>query len=175
MLRFPLCSTCQSAIDTFKAAGFTDMEEYLFDHAADHDGDGEANEFDVDFLEDMADQACPPDQNYDHEYGDNRGHIHPALFLCTLTEHDIIVRRWLETGCRPLSVWATAATWDWADENPDFVPYFQGGGQWHRAFSYSDRYFESGTAMLAHNEELFGYPGNYNNVVAYCKCAGAIT
>ena len=161
-----LCSTCRSAIDNLQAAGFTDIEEFLFDHAADHDNDGETNQFDVDFLVDLADQACPPKQTDDHSH---EHHLHPAFFVCTLNEQDIILRRWLETGCRPLSTWVTAATWQWADQNPDVVPYFQGGGQWHSALTYSDKYFESGQAMLEYNEDLFGYLGNYDVVVGYCK------
>ncbi|KAL3913849.1 MAG: hypothetical protein SGILL_006329 [Bacillariaceae sp.] len=157
-------STCRSAIDNLQAAGFTDIEEYLFDHAADHDGDGDANQFDVDFLEELADQACPPGHTDDHDHED---HLHPALFVCTLTEQDVIVRRWLETGCRALSIWMTAATWNWADQNPATVAYFQGGGQWHHAFTYSDKYFESGEAMLAYNENVYGYLGNYDAVVGY--------
>lgn len=141
----------------------------MFDHAADHDDDGEMNQFDVDFLEGLADQACPPGHNDDHKHGDVHEHAHPALFVCTLTEHDIILRRWLETGCRPLSAWLAAATWGWADENPHLIPYFQGGGQWHHAFSYGDRYFECGKDLLAYNEKVYGYPPNYDTVVGYGK------
>jgi hypothetical protein len=49
------------------------------------------------------------------------------------------------------------------------VPYFQGGGQWHPAFTYNDKYFESGVDLLEYNENLFGYAGNYDQVVAYGK------
>jgi hypothetical protein len=69
---------------------------------------------------------------------------HPALFACTLTEHDTIVRGWVKIGCRPVSTWITASTWRWANTNLDAVPHYQGGGQWHEQFSYLDRYFEKG-------------------------------
>jgi hypothetical protein len=152
------------------------IEEFLFDHADDHNGDGVTNEFDEDFLLDLADQACPPhDHHLDNVEGDHPIYDqdnqtltrHPALFICTLTEHDIMIRRWLETGCRPISTWLTAATWGWADENPNLVPYFQGGGQWHPALTYSDMYFDSGNELLRYNKRLYGYAGNYDQVVGY--------
>jgi hypothetical protein len=157
-------------------AGLTNIEEFLFDHTDDHDGDGVTNEFDEDFLRDLADQACPPNNRYfendegqDHMYDKNNQtlNLHPALFICTLIEHDVMIRRWVETGCRPISTWLTAATWGWADDNPNLVPYFQGGGQWHPAFTYSDMYFDSGTELLQYNERLYGYAGNYDQVVCY--------
>jgi hypothetical protein len=153
-------------VDHLRAAGFTKIEELMFDHAGDHDDDGVTNEFDEDFLRDLADQACKPDHAH-HEHHSDLSPGHPALFVCTLVEHDIMIRRWLETGCRPISTWVTAATWGWADENPDLVPYFQGGGQWHPAFTYNDMYFDSGSALLAYNERLYGYAGNYDQVVDY--------
>jgi hypothetical protein len=154
-------STCRSAIDRLKEAGFTNIKEILYDHAADHDEDGEINEFDQDFLVGLADEACPPDSSSDDR------DFHPALFACTLTEHDTIVRRWVENGCRPVSTWITASTWGWANDNLDEVPYYQGGGQWHEQFSYSDRYFEKGRDLLIHNQAKFGYFGNYDQVVSY--------
>jgi hypothetical protein len=96
------------------SAGFVDIQEFLYDHAADEDGDGETNEFDEDFLMDLADQACAP-----RAIGKKDENFHPALFVCTFTEQDVIIRRWLQTGCRPLSLWLTASTWGWADNNPE--------------------------------------------------------
>ena len=151
-------STCESALNRLQSEGFTDVKAFLYDPAVDQDSDGEVNEFDTDFLEGLADQACPPDQ---------AGVENPALFLCTLTEQDAMIRRWLKTGCRPQSVWVTAATWPWADENPDLRPFFQGGGQWHPNFDYSDPYFDSGQALLDSNQALFGYLGNYDQLVSY--------
>jgi hypothetical protein len=151
-------STCRSAIDRLRQDGFTDLVEIIYDHAADHDNDGHINQFDDDFLISLADQACPPGSDPD---------FHPALFVCTLTEHDTIVKRWIENGCKPISTWVTAATWGWADNNPDVVPYYQGGGQWHAAFDYSDRYFDSGLDVLLHNEKQFMYMGDYDQVVSY--------
>lgn len=153
-------STCRSAIDSLKSAGFTQLTELFFDHSADNDRDGEVNQFDEDFLIGLADLACPPGSGDDDSY-------HPALFVCTLTEHDVILRRWLETGCSPTSIWVTAATWGWATSNRKAVPYFQGGGQWHESFNYADSYFESGQDLLNHNRRVFGYFGNYDQVVSY--------
>ena len=151
-------STCKSAIDRLVQDGFTDLVEILYDHAADHDNDGDINQFDDDFLISLADQACPPGSDPD---------FHPALFVCTLSEHDTIVKRWIQNGCKPVSTWVTAATWGWADNNPDIVPYYQGGGQWHGAFDYSDRYFNRGLDVLLHNEERYKYMGDYNQLVSY--------
>ncbi|KAG7359051.1 hypothetical protein IV203_015640 [Nitzschia inconspicua] len=160
-------STCRSAFVHLKAAGFKNVEEIIFDHSGDHDNDGVANEFDEDFLVGLADQACVPHPTQDHGDDDGLDSHHPALFVCTLTEQDIMIRRWLEIGCRPMSMWATAATWGWADENPDLVPYFQGGGQWHPAFTYNDMYFQSGSELLDYNQRLYGYAGSYDQVVNY--------
>lgn len=153
-------STCRSAIDKLTQAGFTDLVEILYDHAGDDDDDGDLNQFDEDFLKSIADQACPPGS------AENEG-FHPALFACTLTEQDTLISRWVENGCRPVSTWVTAATWGWANENLNLVPYFQGGGQWHEAFTYSDRYFSNGLDVLLHNEQKHGYFGSYDQVVSY--------
>jgi hypothetical protein len=155
-------STCQSAIDKLRKEGFTDLKAILYDHAQDEDGDGEINQFDTDFLQSLADEACPF-----HLSNDPLLDFHPAIFMCTLTEQDIILQRWLETGCRPQSLWLTASTWGWADENPQQRPYFQGGGQWHSNFDYSDAYFGSGQELLEYNRAIFGYLGNYDQVVSY--------
>jgi hypothetical protein len=53
-----------------------------------------------------------------------------------------------------------ASTWGWANANLEVVPYYQGSGQWHEQFSYSDRYFEKGQDLLTHNQAKFGYFGN---------------
>lgn len=55
----------------------------------------------------------------------------------------------------------------WATDNADVIPYFQGGGQWHSNFLYSDKFFESGQAVLDHGLEKFGYSGSYDHVVSY--------
>lgn len=151
-------STCESALSRLQVEGFTDIKAILFDPSQDQDRNGKINEFDVNFLQNLADEACPPD-------GDEIQH--PAIFLCTLTEQDVIIQRWLDTGCRPQSLWVTAATWNWADNNPEIRPYLQGGGQWHVNFDYSDQYYESGKALLDHTEKRFGYRGTYDQVVSY--------
>jgi hypothetical protein len=152
-------STCRSAIDALTEAGFTDITELLFDHTEDHDDDGETNQFDEDFLQGLADQACPP--------GSDPSLHPPALFICTLTEQDILLPRLLENGCRPISTWITAATWGWANDNVNMVPHFQGGGQWHEAMNYGDRYFQAGRDVLLLNERKFGYLGSFDMLVSY--------
>jgi len=153
-------STCQSAVDGLKVSGFENVTHLLFDHAADEDGDGDTNQFDEDFLQGLADDICPPGS------GDVEG-FHPALFMCTLTEQDILLPRLMENGCSPISIWLTAATWTWATDNSAVVPYYQGGGQWHPSFNYADAYFPSGQDLLDYNEEIYGYPGSYDQVVSY--------
>jgi len=151
-------STCESALKRLEDEGFTDIRSLPFDPTLDEDGDGEDNGLDVDYLEMLADLACPQNQSRLEN---------PAIFVCTLTEHDIIIRRLLQTGCRPTSLWVTAATWSWADDNPNLRPFLQGGGQWHPKFDYSDEYFDSGKAFLEENQLRFGYPGSYDQVVSY--------
>ena len=86
-----------------------------------------------------------------------------------MREHEILMERWLETGCRPTSLWMTAATEEaWTDENTNQVPFIQGGAQWHESMKYSDEYFPGGgTDLLVFNEIQFGYYGNYNQIVSY--------
>lgn len=153
-------STCQSAIDNLKDANFKNITELFFDHYEDHDDDGVLNESDEDFLISLADQVCPPGSGEMQDF-------HPALFVCTLKEQDTLLNRWLENGCSPISLWLTAATWGWASNNLEQIPYFLGGGQWHKAFKYSDKYFKSGQALLDYNSNIFGYNGNYDQVVSY--------
>jgi 7 transmembrane sweet-taste receptor of 3 GCPR/Tyrosine-protein kinase ephrin type A/B receptor-like len=154
-------STCESAVRTAREIGFVNITEVIYDPGADHDGDEVVNEKDEEFLLRIADETCPPGS------GQSDDAFNPAIFACFLTEQDIILKRWKENGCRPASLWLTAATWTWADENPTIVPYMQGGGQWHEALQYSDRFFTSGTDVLLYNEERFGYYGSYDTVVAY--------
>merc|ERR1719203_127626 len=153
-------STCQSAINVAKENGFTNVNEILYDHEADHDEDGVKNQFDEDFLFDIADQACQAGS------ADNTG-FHPAIFMCTLTEQDAILTRLRQNVCRPTSIWATPSTWGWADNNANIVPFFTGGGQWHEALKYEDRYFANGNAVLTYNQNQFGYMGTYDQVVSY--------
>ena len=160
-------STCRSAIDKLTEAGFTDITEILYDHAEDHDQDGDTNQFDIDFLESLADQACPAMNGTDADDDESNTQIHPAIFMCTLTEQETILKRLLDNGCRPISTWVTAATWGWANDNPNVVPYFQGGGQWHENMQYTDNYFDSGRDVLLLNERKFGYLGNYDQLVSY--------
>ncbi|CAB9511865.1 Gamma-aminobutyric acid (GABA) B receptor [Seminavis robusta] len=154
-------STCESAVRTAKEFGFTNVTEVIYDPEGDHDNDGVFNQVDEDFLRGIADDTCPPGSG---AHGDA---FNPAIFACFLAEQDVVLRRWQENGCRPISLWLTAATWGWAAINPTVVPHMQGGGQWHEAFLYSDRFFESGKDVLVYNEQKFGYYGSYDTVVAY--------
>lgn len=153
-------STCRSAINTMQRLGFTDLVEIEYDPYEDHDNDGDQNAFDQDFLYAIADEACPPNSEQERD-------IYPGIFMCTIVEQDVLLERWRQNGCRPKSLWATSATWGWASNNPHVVPYLQGGGQWHEAFDYSDRYFSSGKSLLDHNEVVFGYRGSYDHVAGY--------
>lgn len=171
-------STCKSAIAALEEQGFTDVEQIWMDHIADEDGDGTINQFDEEYLLNIADRTCPP-PTLKHEDDDksNRIHeeaFHPALFVCSLTEQDILLRRWLENGCRPVSLWLTASTWNWATDNPELVPFIQGGGQWHESFDYSDKFFSSGVDLIEHNAKEFGYTGTYDQVVSYGECCCAL-
>lgn len=152
-------STCRTGVlDLVESLGFEDVLGIEYDPYADHDDDGDVNEFDIDFLEGIADEVCPP--------GSGIAGFYPAIFACTIVEQEVLIERWKHNGCRPLAMWMTPSTWGWAVDNP-VVPYFQGGGQWHEAFGYSDRYFESGSALLDHNEKEFGYRGTYDIVAGY--------
>ena len=153
-------STCASAVVALKEFGFDNLIETSYDPDGDDDGDGDANAFDEDFLIKLADESCPPGSAEDPDFT-------PALFACVLSEQDILLERWRENGCRLSSIWLTAATWGWANDNPNVVPYMQGGGQWHPAFTYGDRFFQSGVHLLEYNEQQFGYYGTYDSVVSY--------
>mmetsp|Transcript_4208 Transcript_4208/g.6153 ORF Transcript_4208/g.6153 Transcript_4208/m.6153 type:complete len:975 (-) Transcript_4208:117-3041(-) len=151
-------STCRAAIDLAKSSGLTDVVAFEYDPEGDHDQNGVTNDLDEPFLQSLADQACSPGSEEQK----------PALFLCTLIEHDVILERLKQNGCRPISLWATPSTWGWASQNPDVIPYFQGGGQWHKAFQYSDRYFTSGQALLDYyTEKNENADAQYDLVVSY--------
>ncbi|CAB9502425.1 affinity cAMP-specific and IBMX-insensitive 3',5'-cyclic phosphodiesterase [Seminavis robusta] len=149
-------STCQSAIQALQNSGFTNIEALEFHPTKDDNGDGIRNEFDNRTLGQIADNACPRAPDF-----------HPALFVCTLIEHDILLERWRQNQCRPTSIWLTAATWQWAHENPDLRPYMHGGAQWHPALNYSDEYFDSGRDLLEYTYQQFGYNGSYDQLVSY--------
>lgn len=159
-------STCHSAIRALQEFGFQNVETFGYDPDGDEDKDGTTNQFDEGWLRDQADKMCPPQRHSD----DNTAPIissNPAIFACVLTEQDVLLEQWKKNGCRPNSLWMTPATWGWASANPEQVPFFQGGGQWHEAMTYGDRFFDSGTAMLEYNHDKFGYQGSYDTVVRY--------
>jgi len=159
-------STCQSAIAQASMQGF-DVTEIEYDPNAD-DGSGVPNSSNDPFLENLADQLCTSmDRNSTEGVGiaDN---LPPAIFACVLNhEADVILNRIRSNGCRPSLSWFTTATWQWASDNPDAVPYFQGGGQWHKNFKYSDQFFESGQDVLDYGFQEYGYTGSYDHVVSY--------
>ena len=146
-------STCQATVQALQQAGFV-LNELSYNPTGDDSGNGTPNEFDVGFLHGLADQACHHNNT-------------PALFLCTLHEHEIILRRLRANRCRPSSTWLTASTWMWAHRHIDQVAYFQGGSQWHEAMNYSDDYFASGADLLSAMEQQFGYRADYDAVVSY--------
>ena len=160
-------STCQSAIQALHEFGFQNVETFGYDPDGDEDKDGTTNQFDEGWLRDQADKMCSPQERFSSSNNNTAPTIasSPAIFACVLTEQDILLHQWKKNGCRPNSLWMTPATWGWASENPEEVPYFQGGGQWHEAMTYNDRFFDSGTAMLEYNHEKFGYEGSYDTVV----------
>ena len=94
-------STCQSVLDAAQELGFQDIDKVLYEHDADHDGDGEMNQFDEDFLGLLADQICPSNRK------DNGDDFYPAIFACTLTEQDVLLQKWRENGCQPYALWMT--------------------------------------------------------------------
>lgn len=150
-------STCLSAISQLRKLGFENIQEFLYDPSADDDGDGIVNYLDEDFLQDIANQACPAGSNES-----------PALFMCSLTEQMVLLPTLRANGCRPFSVWMTPTTWSWGFDNSDQLLYFQGAGQWDDAMDYGDAYFSSGTAMLDTLREQTGYQGDYDAIMTYC-------
>lgn len=151
-------STCRSAIDTATAQGMvvTDIEF----NPDGQEEPGVPNSQNVGFLEGLADQLCSADE------GPNTNNA--AIFACVQNgDADVILARMRLNGCRSTLAWFTTATWGWATDNPDTIPFFLGGGQWHENFVYSDKYFESGQAVLEHGKEKFGYLGSYDHVVSY--------
>jgi hypothetical protein len=117
-----LKTTCQAALEEARALGFDTelIKDLSYDAYADHDHDGLRNEFDSHFLEDLADQACPPPfNNMNHSM--NHHANHPAIFVCVATsfELDTLLQQWKSSGCRPSLLWATPATWSWAYDPDD--------------------------------------------------------
>jgi hypothetical protein len=142
----------------------------VIDEAAEQEFDVVDIEYDpnTDDLESLADQLCPStngNSTDDAGFGDQ---LPPAIFACVKNdEANVILDRLRSNGCRPSSSWFTTATWQWASDNPDAVPYFQGAGQWHKNFKYSDNFFDSGQDVLDYGLEEFGYTGSYDHVVSY--------
>jgi hypothetical protein len=147
-------STCRSVIDEAAIQEF-DVAEIEYDPNTDD-------------LESLADQLCPStngNSTSDTHFGDQ---LPPAIFACVRSdETNVILDRLRSNGCRPSSSWFTTATWQWASDNPDTVPYFQGAGQWHQNFKYSDNFFDSGQDVLNYGLDEFGYTGSYDHVVSY--------
>jgi len=142
----------------------------VIDEATEQEFDVTEIEYDpnTDDLESLADQLCPSingNSMDDDGFGDQ---LPPAIFACVKNdEANVILDRLRSNGCRPSSSWFTTATWQWASDNPDAVPYFQGAGQWHKNFKYSDNFFDSGQDLLNYGFDEFGYTGSYDHVVSY--------
>lgn len=155
-------STCTAAINTLKDLGFTDVGSVMYDPVGDDDGDGVENQIDTDFLVKVADKICPPGSAQIKDF-------RPSIYMCTLTEHDIILKRFRENTCLMTSMWLTSSTSAWAtsDNNKKSVNLYQGGGQWHTKFKYSDKYFDSGSTMLKYGQGKVGYLGGYDMLVSY--------
>mmetsp|Transcript_13530 Transcript_13530/g.22205 ORF Transcript_13530/g.22205 Transcript_13530/m.22205 type:complete len:954 (-) Transcript_13530:19-2880(-) len=151
-------STCVSAIDAATVQGF-DVTAIEFNP----DGEetpGVPNSQNVEFLEGLADQLCSADE------GSNTNNA--AVIACVQNgDADVMLARMRLNGCRPMLAWFTTATWGWATDNTDTIPFFLGGGQWHENFVYSDKFFETGKAVLEYGQEQFGYMGSYDHVVSY--------
>jgi len=166
-------STCHSAIRALQRVGFQNVVTVSYDPDGDDDQNGFVNQFDDVWLQEQADRICPPSATYSDTNGSRSlgnttattNTITPAIFACVLVEQDVLLQRWKENGCRPKSLWMTPATWGWATDNSEQVPYIQGGSQWHPAMDYSDRFFDSGLEMLQYNQDKFGYEGTYDTVV----------
>lgn len=152
-------STCRAVYSRAVEEGFNNSKVIEYNPDGDEDQDGDLNHEDEDFLQGLADQACSAE-----EAGDGI-----ALWGCFLTdmEVDTVLQRLRDNGCRLSMIWLTVASWAWPYKNPDVVPYMQSGGQWHLSMAYSDEYFSSGQAMLAHMSEEFGYNPSYAALGAY--------
>lgn len=154
-------STCRSAIDTATEKGFN-VTAIEYDPDGDTENIGIPNSQNVPFLQNLADELCPPTKT------DDKVSSTPAIFACVLdAEADAILARMRHNGCRPKLAWFTTATWGWAGANPDVIPFFNGGGQWHEQFVYSDQFFNTGQEVLDYALEEFGYSGSYDHVVSY--------
>lgn len=151
-------STCRSAIDTATVQGF-DVTAIEFNPDGEEEP-GVPNSQNVEFLEGLADQLCSADEG--------PGTNNAAVFACVQSgDADVMLARMRLNGCRPTLAWFTTATWGWATDNSDTIPFFLGGGQWHQNFVYSDKYFATGQAVLEYGKEKFGYLGSYDHVVSY--------
>lgn len=167
-------STCKAAIEALRATGFKNIREFLYDPADDHDGDGVHNHVDEDFLHGMADQACAAEDKQSRQHYNDTGlgeskspSFHPALFVCTSDEQDILLSRLRHNMCSPSLLWLTAATWSWAHQHIEQMPYILGGSQWHASMKYSDPYFETGVDVLKEVQRVFGYEADYDSVSHY--------
>jgi hypothetical protein len=151
-------STCQAISDLARKYGFTDTVDYKFDPLADNDNNTVINSLDDAFLINLADSVCAPGSLTD---------FFPAIFVCTSGSENVLLNRWRENGCRPVSLWMTQATQKWASDNPDVVPYIQGAAQWHPSFSYADDFYPSGNDFLDRQEQKLGYRGTSDMLVSY--------
>jgi hypothetical protein len=154
-------STCRAALSFAVDFDLFDVAMYGFDPIGSPYSDPFLNitKEQISNMNETADAACPP--------GSGSGY-RPAIFVCSRTpEHDLLLDRWRENGCHPIAIWTMASNQQWAHQNLDTVPYFQGAGQWHPSFIYSDKHFSSGIEFLDSQEDALGYRGSYDMIVSY--------
>ena len=151
--------TCRAVIDLALEEGFNQTKAIEYNPDGDPDGDGVLNHQDEDFLMDLADQACPPEEANDNV----------AIWGCFLTDVEVntFLDRLRTNKCRLSSLWLTVASWAWPNNYPEVVPYIQSGGQWHADMQYGDEYFGNGVEMLDHMTNEFGYVPSYGALGAY--------
>lgn len=163
-------STCQSVVDEATKEGFN-VTAIKYDPEGMEDGSDVKNSQNIPFLESLADRLCPSRASILADVvdiDDNDHQLPPAIFACVQNqEADAILAKMRSNGCRPSMAWFTTATWGWANDNLQVVPYFQGAGQWHRNFEYSDTFFRTGQDVIEYGLEEFGYSGSYDHVVSY--------
>lgn len=143
-------STCRHVYDRAIAEGFENTVAIEYNPEADHDGDGILNQADEVFMHELADQACAPSEA-------NNG---VAIWACVsiASETNAFLQRLRHNGCRPSSLWLTVASWNWAYNTPESIPFTQSGAQWHADMVYSDEYFSNGLEMLQALQKRFDHP-----------------
>ena len=136
-------SACLAGADLAEKLGFT-VTRVELDPFGDHNNNGIPNEFDADYVNSMVDQACPPGTDKVFDFDAN-----PAVFGCLAVEHDMVLHRLKENGCRPTSVFLTTPTISsWMEGKEKNLQFFLGASQWHEDLDeFGDMYFEDGRSL----------------------------